>query len=81
MEAKYIHIAVLQLGDGDGLDVPDQLSLGDEPVLPGQVAHAEGGNVAQEDAVKLKRVCGPPAGHKGTANKSCPCPLKGVSIY
>lgn len=80
-EAQDIHVAVLHLGDGDGLDVPDQLSLGDEPVLPGEVAHAEGGNVSQIDAVKLKYVRGPPAGCKDMASENCPCPLKEVSIY
>lgn len=64
-KAQYIHIAILHLGDGDGLDMPDKLPLGDEPVFPGEVAHAEGGNVPQVDAVKLKCVCGPPAGNKG----------------
>ena len=45
MEAQHVHVAILHLGDGDGFDVPDQLSFGDEPVLPGEVAHAERGNV------------------------------------
>lgn len=78
---QYIHIAVLHLSDGDRLDMPDELSLGDEPVLPGEMAHAEGGNVPQVDTVKLKCVCGSPAEHKGMANESCPCPLKDISIY
>lgn len=77
----YIHIAILHLGDGDSLDVPDQLSLGDEPVLSGEVAHAEGSNVPQVDAVKLKRICGPPVGRKSVVNESYPCPLRKVSIY
>lgn len=67
--ALYIHIAIFHLGDGDRLDVPDKLSLGNEPVLPGQVAHTEGGDVSQEDAVKLKGVCGPPTGNKGVINE------------
>lgn len=41
--------------------MPGKFSLGDESVLPGQVAHAEGGDVSQEDAVKLKCVRAPPA--------------------
>lgn len=57
----YIHISIFHLSDGDGLDVPGKFSLGDESVLPGQVAHAEGGDVSQEDAVKLKCVRAPPA--------------------
>lgn len=77
----YIHIAILHLGDGDSLDMPDELSLGDEPVLSGEVAHAEGSNVPQVDAVKLKRICGSPAGRKSVVNESGPCPLKKVSIY
>lgn len=81
METQHVHVAILHLGDGDGFDVPDQLSFGDEPVLPGEVAHAEGGNVPQVDAVELKRVCGAPAGHKGTISERCLCPLKEVSIY
>jgi len=81
VETQHIHVAILHLGDGDGFDVPDQLSFGDEPVLPGKVAHAEGGNVPQVDAVELKCVCGPPAGHKGTISERCPCPVKEVSIY
>lgn len=77
----HLHVAVLHLGDGDGLDVPDQLSLGDEPLFPGKVAHADGSKVPQVDAVKLKCVCGPPAGHKDVANESYPCPLTEGSIY
>lgn len=65
----YIHIAILHLGDSDRLDMPDKLSLGNEPVLPGQVAHTEGGDVSQEDAVKLKGVCGPPTGNKVVINE------------
>ena len=61
--------------------MPDQLSLGDESVLPGEVAHAEGGNVPEVDAVKLKCVCGPPARHKSMTSESRLCPLKEVSIY
>lgn len=66
--ALYIHIPILHLSYGDGLDVPDQLSLRDEPVLPGQVAHTEGGNVSQIDAVKFECVRGPPAGNKNVAH-------------
>lgn len=77
----YVHIAILHLGDGDGLDMPNQLSLGDEPVLPGEVAHADGRKVPQEDAVKLKCVRGSPAGQKDVASESYPCSLTKGSIY
>lgn len=77
----YVHVAILHLGYGDGLHVPDQLSLGDEPVVPGKVAHTHGSQVPQVDAVKLKCVCGPPAEHKGVATERCSCPLKEGSIY
>ncbi|KAL0613316.1 Leishmanolysin-like peptidase 2 [Plecturocebus cupreus] len=49
--------------------MPDELPLGDEPVFPGEVAHTEGGNVPQVDAVKLERVCGPSAGNKGVVRE------------
>lgn len=38
------------------------------------MAHTEGGDVTQEDAVELKGVCGPPTGNKGVINEQ-PMPL------